>query len=118
MSDLQQKVLKPWGTYEIIYESNSFKVKHILVNPKGKLSLQMHKFRSEHWVVVKGKAVVTLGTEIIELIKDQSVYIPVETKHSIENKEKKPLEFIEVQNGSYLGEDDIYRFEDIYGRED
>lgn len=117
MSDLLQKVIKPWGTYETIKESDNYKVKHIVVHPDGKLSLQMHKFRSEHWVIVRGIATVTLGEEIITIKKDESVYIPVQTKHSLENLESEPLELIEVQNGSYLGEDDIFRFEDKYGRQ-
>jgi len=117
MSDLLQKVIKPWGTYETIKGSDNYKVKHIVVHPDGKLSLQMHKFRSEHWVIVSGIATVTLGEEIITIEKDESVYIPVQTKHSLENLESEPLELIEVQNGSYLGEDDIFRFEDKYGRQ-
>ena len=117
MSDLYQKVIKPWGTYETIKESDNYKVKHIVVNPDGKLSLQSHKFRSEQWVIVSGISTVTLDEGIITIKKGETVYIPVQTKHSLENLESEPLELIEVQNGSYLGEDDIFRFEDKYGRQ-
>ena len=112
------KVTRPWGTYETLEESDNFKVKRIYVKPGAKLSVQMHKFRSEHWVIVTGEANVTNGEETTLLKENQSTYINVGTKHSIENPTNKPLEFIEVQYGSYLGEDDIIRFEDRYGRED
>jgi mannose-6-phosphate isomerase-like protein (cupin superfamily) len=98
-------------------ESDRFQVKRIAVNPGASLSLQMHHHRAEHWVVVKGTAKVTRGDEEISLTEDQSVYVPLGTKHRLVNPGLIPLELIEVQTGSYLGEDDIVRFEDVYGRE-
>ena len=115
-ADLHKEVIRPWGSYEVLYEAEGFKIKVIKVNPGAKLSLQMHKKRSEHWVVVKGVANVTCGEDEVELHTNQSTYIPVETKHSLGNKGKEILEIIEVQTGPYLGEDDIIRFEDMYGR--
>jgi mannose-1-phosphate guanylyltransferase/mannose-6-phosphate isomerase len=111
------RVYRPWGNYETVDESDRFQVKRIVVNPGASLSLQMHHHRAEHWVVVKGTAVVTRGEEEITLTEDQSVYVPLGTKHRLVNPGLIPLELIEVQTGSYLGEDDIVRFEDIYGRE-
>jgi mannose-1-phosphate guanylyltransferase / mannose-6-phosphate isomerase len=116
-SDLHQKIIKPWGSYETIQEADTFKVKRIEVNPGGKLSLQSHKFRSEHWIVVNGTATVTLGKSTLKIHQDKSIYIPLQEKHCIENKENVNLILIEVQYGTYLGEDDIFRYEDIYGRE-
>ncbi|MBC8227376.1 MAG: mannose-1-phosphate guanylyltransferase/mannose-6-phosphate isomerase [Gammaproteobacteria bacterium] len=113
---LHRKVSRPWGTYECLEESGNFKVKRIIVKPGAKLSVQMHNFRSEHWVIVKGKAKVTNGDETLTLQENESTFIPVETKHSLENPGTDDLELIEVQVGSYLGEDDIVRFEDKYGR--
>ena len=110
------KVLRPWGSFETIEVSNRHKVKKIIVNPGESLSLQMHKHRAEHWVVVKGIAKVTCGEKIFNMNEDQSTYIPIEEKHRLENEQKTPLEIIEIQTGDYLGEDDIIRFEDIYGR--
>jgi len=104
------------GSFESIEEAPGFKVKRITVNPGASLSLQLHHQRSEHWVVVKGVAKVTRGDEVFTLKEDQSTYIPVETKHRLENEGSEPLEIIEVQTGGYLGEDDIERFEDVYGR--
>tara|TARA_A100000164_G_scaffold380245_1_gene427048 strand:- start:2980 stop:4422 length:1443 start_codon:yes stop_codon:yes gene_type:complete len=115
-ADFHKEVTRPWGSYEVLYEAEGFKIKVIKVNPGAKLSLQMHKKRSEHWVVVKGVANVTCGEDEVELQTDQSTYIPVNTKHSLGNTGKEVLEIIEVQTGSYLGEDDIIRFEDLYGR--
>jgi len=111
-----REVVRPWGKYDSIEVGKSFQVKKITVNPGAKLSLQMHHKRSEHWVVVSGTAIVTRANETITLNENESVYIPLETIHTVENPTKEPLEFIEVQYGSYLGEDDIIRFEDIYGR--
>lgn len=110
------KVLRPWGSFETIDISDRFKVKRITVKPKGSLSLQMHNHRAEHWIVVKGTAHVTCGTKEFVMTEDQSTYIPVGKKHRLENKGQIPLELIEVQTGGYLGEDDIIRFSDIYGR--
>lgn len=114
--DSQTKVLRPWGSFETIDISERFKVKRITVKPKSSLSLQMHNHRAEHWVVVKGTAHVTCGSKEFVLTEDESTYIPVGKKHRLENKGQIPLEIIEVQTGNYLGEDDIIRFSDIYGR--
>ncbi len=110
------RVYRPWGSYETIELSERFQVKKIIVKPGAKLSLQKHFHRAEHWVVVKGTAKITRGTENVILTEDQSTYIPLGTEHRLENPGKIPLELIEVQTGSYLGEDDIVRFEDKYGR--
>jgi mannose-1-phosphate guanylyltransferase/mannose-6-phosphate isomerase len=110
------RVYRPWGSYECIDCSARFQVKRITVNPGATLSLQLHHHRAEHWVVVKGTARITRGEEVILLSEDQSTYIPLGTKHRLENPGKIPLELIEVQTGSYLGEDDIVRLEDVYGR--
>lgn len=110
------KVLRPWGSFETIDIADRFKVKKITVKPKGSLSLQMHNHRAEHWIVVKGTAHVTCGAREFVLTEDQSTYIQVGKKHRLENKGQIPLELIEVQTGGYLGEDDIIRFSDIYGR--
>ncbi len=111
------KVLRPWGSFETIDIDDRFKVKRINVKPKSSLSLQMHNHRAEHWVIVKGTAHVTCGNDEFILTEDESTYIPVGKKHRLENRGNIPLEIIEVQTGSYLGEDDIIRFSDIYGRE-
>ncbi len=110
------RVLRPWGSYECISGAERFQVKRIVVKPGHSLSLQMHHHRAEHWVVVRGTAKVTRGTETLLLTEDQSTYIPLGTVHRLENPGSIPLEIIEVQSGSYLGEDDIVRFEDAYGR--
>ena len=110
------RVYRPWGSYETIAMAERFQVKRIIVKPGQKLSLQMHHHRAEHWVVVKGTARVTCGEKVYMLSEDQSTYIPLGHKHRLENPGKLPLELIEVQSGSYLGEDDIVRFEDVYGR--
>jgi mannose-1-phosphate guanylyltransferase/mannose-6-phosphate isomerase len=114
---LHRRVHRPWGTYEGICSAARFQVKRIVVHPGASLSLQMHHHRSEHWTVVHGSARVTRGEEVFTLAEDQSTYIPLGTKHRLENPGKIPLEIIEVQTGSYLGEDDIVRFTDVYGRE-
>ena len=111
-----QTVYRPWGSYSVLAEQPRYQIKKIVVNPREKLSLQMHHHRHEHWVVVKGAALVTNGDKEILLHEDQSTYIPAGNVHRLENPGVIPLELIEVQIGSYLGEDDIVRFEDIYGR--
>ena len=111
-----RRVFRPWGSYESIDEGARFLVKRIVVNPGASLSLQKHEHRAEHWVVVTGTAKVTRGDEVLELHEDESTYIPVGMKHRLENITDVPLEIIEVQTGGYLGEDDIIRFDDVYGR--
>ena len=111
-----RKVYRPWGSYEGIDSGDNFQVKHITVNPGSKLSLQMHHKRAEHWIVVSGTAQVTCGDKVYPLKENQSTYIPLGEKHRLENLGPEPLHLIEVQSGSYLGEDDIVRFEDTYGR--
>lgn len=110
------KVYRPWGSYESLVNAERFQVKRIIVNPGQTLSLQMHHHRAEHWIVVRGTAKVTSGEKEFILVEDQSTYIPLGTKHRLANPGVIPLELIEVQSGSYLGEDDIVRFEDVYGR--
>ncbi|KFN41937.1 mannose-1-phosphate guanylyltransferase/mannose-6-phosphate isomerase [Arenimonas metalli] len=112
-----RKVYRPWGAYDSIDNGERFQVKRITVKPGGTLSLQMHHHRAEHWIVVSGTAKVTRGDEVILLTENQSTYIPLGVVHRLENPGKLPLELIEVQSGSYLGEDDIVRFEDVYGRD-
>jgi mannose-1-phosphate guanylyltransferase / mannose-6-phosphate isomerase len=109
-------VHRPWGTYTVLSEGEGFKVKRIEVKPGASLSLQLHHKRSEHWVVISGTAHVTRGEETVELRPNQSTYIPLGVKHRLANLGKAPLEIIEVQCGSYVGEDDIERFSDVYGR--
>ena len=113
---LHRKVHRPWGWYDSIDAGARFQVKRILVKPGASLSLQMHHHRAEHWIVVKGTAEVTVGEQVILLSENQSTYIPLGQTHRLANPGKVPLEIIEVQSGSYLGEDDIVRFEDTYGR--
>ena len=110
------QVYRPWGSYEGIDVGDRFQVKRIIVNPGEKLSLQMHHHRAEHWVVVSGTAKVTCGEKVQLLTENESTYIPIGTTHRLENPGKLPLHLIEIQSGSYLGEDDIVRFEDIYQR--
>lgn len=114
--DLHREVFRPWGSYDSVDSGKRFQVKRITVKPGAKLSLQMHHHRAEHWVVVSGTATVRLGDETKLVTENESVYIPVGVTHSLENPGKVPLHLIEVQSGSYLGEDDIVRFEDLYGR--
>jgi mannose-1-phosphate guanylyltransferase / mannose-6-phosphate isomerase len=114
--NLHRKVHRPWGWYDSIDEGERFKVKRIMVKPKASLSLQMHHHRAEHWIVVKGTAEITNGEQIITLTENQSTYIPLGQKHRLSNPGITSLEIIEVQSGSYLGEDDIVRFKDIFGR--
>lgn len=115
---LHRKVHRPWGWYDSIDEGGRFKVKRIQVNPKASLSLQKHHHRAEHWIVVQGTAEITRGSETQLLSENQSTYIPLGEIHRLANPGSIPLEIIEVQSGSYLGEDDIVRFDDIYGRRD
>ena len=111
-----RKVYRPWGSYDSVDQGERFQVKRIVVTPGAKLSVQMHHHRAEHWVVVSGTAKVRIGDQEQFVTENQSVYIPVGVLHSLENPGKLPLHLIEVQSGSYLGEDDIVRFEDRYGR--
>jgi len=113
---MHRRVARPWGWYDSIDMGDRFQVKRIAVKPGASLSLQMHHHRAEHWIVVKGAAKVTNGEDIFLLEENQSTYIPIGAKHRLENPGKTDLEMIEVQSGSYLGEDDIVRFEDTYGR--
>ena len=114
---LHKEVFRPWGSYESLIISDEYQVKKLTVYPLQKLSVQMHYKRSEHWVVVKGKAKITNGKDEFTLLKNESTYIPVETVHALENpSNNENLEIIEVQTGTYFGEDDIVRFEDRYGR--
>jgi mannose-1-phosphate guanylyltransferase/mannose-6-phosphate isomerase len=110
------RVYRPWGCYEGIDAGERFQVKRIIVNPGQILSLQMHHHRAEHWVVVTGTARVTCGEVVKLLTENESTYIPIGVTHRLENPGKLPLHLIEVQSGSYLGEDDIVRFEDMYKR--
>jgi mannose-1-phosphate guanylyltransferase/mannose-6-phosphate isomerase len=110
------KVYRPWGCFQTLDSGNGFQVKRLVINPGASISLQLHRQRSEHWVVVSGIANVTCGDETLILKPNESTYIPVGTKHKLENLAEVPLEVVEVQTGSYLGEDDIIRFEDEYGR--
>ena len=116
-ASLHHRVYRPWGSYESLIEGDRFQVKRITVNPGQRLSLQMHHHRSEHWIVVHGTAEVTHEERVFTLQEDESTYIPVGHKHRLANPGRIPLELIEVQTGSYLGEDDIVRFEDVYGRD-
>ena len=113
---IHRKVFRPWGSYESIDQGERFQVKRIVVNPGARLSLQMHHHRAEHWIVVTGTAMVTRNEENFLLSENESTYIPLGIKHRLENPGTIPLEIIEVQSGSYLGEDDIVRFQDEYGR--
>jgi mannose-1-phosphate guanylyltransferase/mannose-6-phosphate isomerase len=113
---LHRKVYRPWGSYDSIDMGERFQVKRITVKPGAQLSLQMHHHRAEHWIVVEGTGRITRGDETVILSENQSTYIPLGVTHRLENPGRVPLELIEVQSGSYLGEDDIVRFEDAYGR--
>ena len=112
-----RKVYRPWGSYDSIDMGETFQTKRLIVNPGKKLSLQSHAKRAEHWVVVKGEATVTKGEETFLLHENESTFIPLGTKHRLENATTEPLEIIEVQSGSYLGEDDIVRYDDDFGRD-
>jgi len=114
--DNHRKVYRPWGYFDSIDYGSGFRVKRILVTPGAKISLQKHKYRSEHWIIVKGTATITCGDKVFKLEENQSTYIPNGEIHRLENKEKNSLEIIEIQTGNYLGEDDITRLEDDYNR--
>ena len=116
-SSLHREVFRPWGSYDSIDSGERFQVKRLTVKPGGVLSLQMHHHRAEHWIVVQGTARITCNDKIFLLSENESTYIPVGASHRIENPGKVPLHIVEVQSGSYLGEDDIVRFEDNYGRQ-
>jgi mannose-1-phosphate guanylyltransferase/mannose-6-phosphate isomerase len=107
---------RPWGSYTVLEEGERYKIKRIVVNPGERLSLQMHYHRSEHWVVVRGAAKVTIGDKDVHIHENESAYVPKSTLHRLENPGRVPLEIIEVQNGEYVGEDDIVRVDDVYGR--
>jgi len=113
---LHREVFRPWGSYDSVDAGERFQVKRLTVKPGASMSLQMHHHRAEHWIVVSGTARITRGQEVFLLSENESTYIPIGTTHRIENPGKVPLHMIEVQSGSYLGEDDIVRFEDVYGR--
>ncbi|MEM9387524.1 MAG: mannose-1-phosphate guanylyltransferase/mannose-6-phosphate isomerase [Pseudomonadota bacterium] len=115
-ASLHREVYRPWGSYDSVDNGTRFQVKRITVKPGAELSLQMHHHRAEHWIVVSGTAEVTCGDKVFLLTENQSTYIPIGTQHRLANPGKLPLELIEVQSGSYLGEDDIVRFQDNYGR--
>jgi mannose-1-phosphate guanylyltransferase/mannose-6-phosphate isomerase len=115
---VHHRVFRPWGAYESLVVGEHFQVKRLLVNPGQTLSLQLHHKRAEHWVVVSGVADIVRGEEQLTLGPDESTYIPLGMKHRLANRGEGPLEVIEVQSGSYLGEDDIVRFDDVYGREE
>lgn len=113
---MEEIVKRPWGTYQTILRSETYQVKKIIVSPNSQLSLQSHNHRAEHWIIVEGEGVVTVGDKELKVKKDDHVYINVKEKHRMSNFTNKHVVFIEVQNGNYLGEDDIVRYEDIYGR--
>jgi len=114
---LHREVARPWGSYDSIDSGERFQVKRLMIKPGAVLSLQLHHHRAEHWIVVAGTAQITRGEEVFLLEENQSTYIPLGVKHRVENPGKIPLHIIEVQSGTYLGEDDIVRFEDRYGRQ-
>jgi len=116
-SALHREVFRPWGSYDSLDNGERFQVKRLSVKPGGVLSSQMHHHRAEHWIVVQGTARVTCGDKTFLLSENESTYIPIGAKHRIENPGKVALHIVEVQSGSYLGEDDIVRFEDNYGRQ-
>ncbi len=107
---------RPWGQYEVLLDEPTYKVKRIIVLPGQRLSLQMHHRRAEHWTIVVGEADVTVNEDTFRLTSGEHVYIPLEAKHRVANPGSEPLVFIEVQSGTYTGEDDIVRFSDDYGR--
>ena len=113
---MEEVVNKPWGSYQTIYRGDTYQVKRIVVLPHQKLSLQSHNHRSEHWLIVEGNGIVTLNEKNIEVSKDDRIYVPIKVIHRMSNETDREVVFIEVQNGDYLGEDDITRYEDIYGR--
>jgi mannose-1-phosphate guanylyltransferase/mannose-6-phosphate isomerase len=116
-TSLHRQVFRPWGSYDSLENEDGFQVKRLVVKPGAVLSLQMHHHRAEHWVVVKGSARITLNDDEFDLGVNESTYIPIGARHRIANVTDEPVHIIEVQCGDYLGEDDIVRFEDNYGRE-
>ena len=116
LTEIHQTVYRPWGSYTVLEERENFKIKRIVVNPGAKLSMQMHKHRSEHWVVVSGVATISNNEIEYSLQENQSTYIPQTHRHRLANNTILPLSIIEVQCGEYVGEDDIVRFDDNYGR--
>ena len=114
---IHRTVHRPWGSYTILEDGDRYKIKRLVINPGTKLSHQLHHHRSEHWVVVSGTARVTNGENEYDVHPNESTYIPISTKHRLENRGKIPLQIIEVQNGEYLEEDDIVRFDDDYNRQ-
>lgn len=117
LTEIHQTVYRPWGSYTVLEERTNFKIKRIVVNPGAKLSMQMHKHRSEHWVVVSGTATITNNEIEYTLQENQSTYIPQTHRHRLANNTSEPLSIIEVQCDEYVGEDDIVRFDDKYGRQ-
>jgi mannose-6-phosphate isomerase-like protein (cupin superfamily) len=113
---LNEKDNRPWGSWEVVNIGNKYIVKKIVVNPHSALSLQLHHHREEHWVITSGKAIITIGEKRMELLPGKAVMIPKETKHRMENITDEPIEFIEIQMGNILDENDIVRFEDRYNR--
>ncbi len=113
---MNRKIHRPWGHYVSLIEDKTWQVKRIEIKPNESLSLQMHKYRAEHWIVVNGTAKVEIDSKVTNLSKNQSIYIPLGSKHRLSNPSESILTVIEVQSGDYLGEDDIVRFDDIYGR--
>jgi len=109
-------VLKPWGSYQVLEDESNYLIKRIIVNPKGKLSLQSHSHRSEHWIVVQGIAEVTINNRVKALKTNQNIFIPTRAQHRLANKEQLPLIVIEVWYGDILDENDIVRYDDIYNR--
>lgn len=116
--DENRTMYRPWGSYTILAEGEGYKVKRITINPGAKLSLQLHYHRSEHWTVISGTGKLTLDDKEVFFRENESTYIPIGVRHRLENPGKLPLSIIEVQNGKYLGEDDIVRFDDVYGRDE
>ena len=113
---IHRKVFRPWGNYKLIDKGSTWQVKEISVNPKSSLSLQKHRQRSEHWIILEGIANIEINNQKQILYENQSIYIPIGAKHRLSNLENNPLTIIEVQSGKYLGEDDIIRYDDNYGR--
>ena len=113
---VHRTVERPWGSYTVLEKGDRYKIKRIVIKPHEKLSVQIHRHRSEHWVVISGTAKVTRDNESFFVNPNESTYIPISTKHRLENPGRIPLQIIEVQNGDYVEEDDIERFEDDYGR--
>jgi mannose-1-phosphate guanylyltransferase/mannose-6-phosphate isomerase len=113
---VHRTVERPWGSYTVLEKGNRHKIKRIVLHPNARLSLQKHRHRSEHWVVISGTARVTRGDEVFDVHSNESTFIPIAVKHRLENQGRIPLQIIEVQNGEYVDEDDIERFDDDYQR--